>query len=813
MLRDLIYAVRRLRRAPGFVLTAVATLALGIGSNIAIFTLVDAILLRPLPFPQQQRLMRIGSGWADSDASSFPKGWIRALDQRSEAFAAISGFGADTESNVGDAGSSERLFGAQVMANAFDTLEVKPAVGRFFVPEDAITGHDPVVVLSYGFWMQRFGGNPAAAGQTIRIDGVSRRILGVMPPGVHFPYSDTQFVTPVTFKGGDVNDPWWDFNLRAFGRLRPDVTPMQAQAELRRLHGLLLPMFPWVMPTAWAANMTVVPLLESQVGPMRPRLLLLFAAVGLILLIACANVANLMLARAAGREREMAIRGALGASRRRLLRQLLCESVVLGLLAGAAGTVAALFSVRALIALLPANTPRLTGISPGWHVFLFAAGASVFAGLLFGLIPGLRMASPQLRDSLHSASRGVAGRVGQFRQSMALVVGQIALSVIVITAAGLMLHSLWNLVRVDPGFRTSRIVTAEVSLDTNTCQMPGRCQEFFETLLARLHALPGQQGVALADSLPLSGRDGNYIYDAEGHPRNARQEALVATARTVSPGYFSTLGISLLRGRLLDTQDLSGSSRAVVIDQQMAKHLWPHDDALGRHINNVSNEEVPGVWKADTAPVVVGIVSNTHQAGLAAAFPDEVYLPMTPVQQEPSMYVLLRTTAGTPEAANELRHAVASIDPQVPVTRVRSLSEVVGASESGARSLTILLLAFGALAVAIGAMGVYSLIAYVVSWRTREIGIRIALGAQRRQIVQAVVRQGMILALAGSAAGLLGSAFATRLLSGFLFNVHPLDPVTFCGVALLMTILALVAAWIPAQRAANVDPIITLRMD
>lgn len=813
MLHDLVYAFRQLKRSPGFVLTAVLTLALGIGANIAIFTLVNSILLRPLPFPRQDRLMRIGPGWQETETGPFPKGWVRALEQHSASFQSISAFGPDTESNVGDTDSTDRIFGAKLMANAFDTLQVHPAAGRFFSPDDAIAGHDPVVVLSYGYWKDRFAANPAAVGQTLRIDGVFRRIIGVMPEGVRFPYADTQFVVPVTFKPGDAFDPWIDFDLRAFGRLKPGVAPAQAQADLRRLHGQLLRLFPWVMPDMWARNMTVIPLLEAQVGSMRPRLLLLFAAVGLILLIATANVANMVLARAAARDREMAIRSALGASRARLLCQILSESVLLGLLSGAAGVAAAQISMRALIRMLPATTPRLADISLDAHVLLFAALASVLTGFLFGLIPALQMASPDLRHSLHSGSRSIAGRADQFRKSTTLVVGQVSLSVMVITAAGLLLHSLWNLSQVDPGFRTDRTVSAEVSLDANACQVPQRCQVFFESLLTRLQGAPGAQGVAVTDSLPLTGRIDNFVFDAEGHPRDPRQPSLLATGRTVSPRYFATLGMSLVRGRLLDAQDSSGTTRAVVVNQHLADHLWPQQDPIGKHIENVSDEIAPAVWANDKASIVVGVVSNAHEGSLAAGFDNEVYLPVTPALRQPSMYVLLRTRATTREAAGELRAAVAAIGPHVPVSHVQTLNEVVGESESGQRSLAILLLAFGGLAVVIGGVGVYSLIAFMVSRRTREIGIRLALGAQRWQILRSVLQQGLLFALAGSCLGLVASVLAGHLLRSFLFAVKPLDPVTFAAVVLLMTALALAAAWIPARRAAHVDPIKMLRME
>ncbi|HEX4310416.1 MAG TPA: ABC transporter permease [Acidobacteriaceae bacterium] len=827
MSADLKYAVRQLRKSPGFALTAVLTLALGIGANTAIFTVVDSIMLRPLPFAQQERIMRIGYvGAADSSPwlSPYPKGWIRALGEHSASFEAVSGFGTDAESTVGDANSADRVFGAEVMSNALDTLGLHPVAGRFFTAQDALSSHDPVVVLSYGYWHQHFGANPGVMGQALRIDGIERRVIGVMPAGVRFPYADTQFLTPVTFKGGDPIDPWNNFNLRAFGRLKPGVTSLEAQSELRRLYPLMLPLFPWRMPDTWAPQTTVAPLLDVEVGDMRPRLMLLFAAVGLILLIACANVANLMLARAAGRQKEIAVRSALGATGSRLVRQLLSESVVLGSVAGLVGLLAAAASLQALVTLLPADTPRLADISLRWPVFLFAAAASLVTGVLFGLIPAMRMASPNLLESLHAGGRTVAGKAGQFRVSMLLVVGQIALSVVVITAAGLLLHSLWSLAQVNPGFSTNRIVTAEVSMDGSACRVTsgtptalalgsGRCQVFFDTLVNRLHGMAGADSAAMSDSLPLNGSVGNYVYDAEGHPRNARQGALLATGRTVTPGYFDTLNMKLARGRLLEEQDASGTSRGVVISQHMADSLWPNQNPLGRHILNVSDEVTPAVWVPAAAMTVIGVVNNTHEGNLASGVGDEVYLPMTPLRERSTMYVLLRTRTSTQEATVELRRMVAEIDPLVPVTRVQSLNEVVAASESAPRSITILLLAFGGLAVAIGGVGVYSLIAYIVSWRTREIGIRLALGAQRRQIVQGVVRQSLGLALGGCVAGLAGAALAAQLMRSFLFGVKALDPMTFCAVPVLMTGLALLAAWIPARRAASVDPMKTLRME
>jgi predicted permease len=615
----------------------------------------------------------------------------------------------------------------------------------------------------------------------------------------------------VAFKGADAIDPWQNFDLHAFGRLKDGVTPAQAQAEMRRLRTVLLPLFPWRMPDSWASDTTVVSLLESQVGATRPRLLLLFAAVGLILLIACANVANLMLARAAGRQREMAVRGALGASSARLIRQLLSESLVLGAMAGIAGLLVAAASLRGLVRLLPADTPRLHEISLHWPVFLFAAGVSLLTGFLFGLFPALKMASPNLQGMLRSSSRGVTGKASQFRLSMALVIGQIGLSVVVITAAGLTLRSLYSLLKVDPGFRTERVVTAEVSLDAAACRQKGRCSEFFATLLNQAPSMVGTEAIAVTDSLPLSGRDDNYVFDAEGHARDARQAPFSATGRTVSSDYFATLGMQLKRGRLLTDQDRSGASHAAVINQNMAERLWPHQDPLGRHILNVIDEKVPAVWDGNVASVVVGVVGNTHEGTLAGGYEDEVYLPMTAAHEQPVMYVVMRTRATPADAAATLRSAVAKLDPLVPVTRVRSLNEVVATSVSAPRSLAILLLSFGAVALLIGAVGVYSLIAYVVSWRTREIGIRLALGAMRWEIVGGIVKQSVLLAAAGSVAGLVTAALLTRFLRSFLFGISALDPLTFCTVPVVTLLLAMFAASIPARRAASIDPMETLR--
>jgi predicted permease len=808
-LQDMRFALRQMRRAPGFTITAVMTLALGIGANAVIYTLIDSILLRPLPYAQQDRLVRI----AGTNSPTFPKSWIRELGNHATALKAIAGYGPDAESNISDSDVPDRVFGARVTVNALDTLGIRPALGSFFSPSDEIAGQDHDVVLSYGYWRQHFGGDPSAIGRRLRIDGVSRRIIGVMPAGVRFPYADTQFVIPVSYRGGDVFDPWSDFDLRAFGRLAEGATPAQAQAELRRLHAVLLPVFPFRMPDIWASDMTAVPLLESQTGAMRPRLLLLFGAVGLILLIACANVANLMLARASAREREIAVRSALGASGRRLVQQLLSESVVVGLTAGVVGLGAAFASLRLFVSLLPADTPRIQDVSLHVGDVIFTLCASIAAGLIFGLIPSLKMASMNLLDTLRLGGRGLAGQGSKFGISKILVMAQIGLTVVVITAAGLVLHSLYRLTRVDPGFRTDHIVTVEVALDAAACREKGRCQSFFSALLDRAQGISGVESSALTDSLPLSGRTNNYVFDAEDHPRDARQGALLATSRTVSPGYFEVLNLRLIRGRLLEPQDGSGTTHAVVVNEHMAQRLWPNQDPIGKHLEDVVDEPTPAVWNPEKASIVVGVVRNARESSLEGGFGDEVFLPITPERSQPVMYAMLRAHTSPTEAAAGLRHAVASVDSLVPVTRVRTLDDLVSNSVAAPRALAVLLLGFGGLAIVIGAIGVYSLISYIVSWRTREIGLRLALGAQRWNIVMVVVRESLFLAAVGCVAGLAGAVAMSRVLHSFLFEVSALDPLTYSLVPLLMTMVALVAAWVPARRAAGVDPMEALRTD
>jgi predicted permease len=810
--QDIRYALRQLNRSRGFAAVAILTLALGIGANTAIFSVIDSILLEPLPFPHQDRLVQINE---DVNASTFPKGWIREYQQRSHALASVSGYSPDTEFNVTGAGKAARAFGSTVSANLFDTLGMRPELGRFFSPGDAIDGQDRVIVLSDGFWHQHFGASPNVVGQTILLDGANRLVIGVAPPQTHFPDFDTQFWIPIAFKAGDRFDPWNDFSVQAIGRLRDGFSPSQAQAELRSLHREMLTLFPWVMPDDWASNVTVAPLLDFVVGDVRPRLLLLSGAVGLVLLIACANVANLMLARAAGRQREMSLRCALGAKTGRLIRQLLTESAVLAILSGTLGVLLAAISLNGLKLILPPDTPRLSNLAVHGGVMWFAAAVSLLTGILSGLVPALQASQSDLQGSLRTNAGNVLGTSHRFRISRLLVVGQIALAVVVITAAGVMLRSLSRLTSTNPGFSANKTLAAQISLDRSSfrddCLQKGACVAFFQNLLGRAQWLPGVESAALVDRLPMTGSDLWFNFDAEGHPRTARQMGFKGSGRIVSPSYFQLMGIHLLRGRLLDSSDYSGTSRSVLINQAEADELWPNQDPIGKHIEYLADEPSPSLMDFNIAYIVAGVVSNTRHQGLDQAFGWETYLPMDPRNERPVMNILLRSNLSSTQLADSLRALVTEMNPGVPVTKVRTLESVITSSTAAPRSLTMLLTAFGVLALLVGSIGVYSLISYTVSWRTREIGLRLALGANRLQIAELVLGQSLALAVAGSVLGIAGAVAATRLMSSFLFETSPVDPLTYSLVPALFCLLALLAAWAPARRAANVDPMIALR--
>jgi predicted permease len=520
-----------------------------------------------------------------------------------------------------------------------------------------------------------------------------------------------------------------------------------------------------------------------------------------------------MLARAATRQREMALRSALGASSSRLVRQLLTESGLIALLSGAAGVLLASVSLSALKLVLPPETPRLANIALHGEVLWFALGISLFTGILSGLVPALSAADSNLQGSLKLNETNVFGTARRFRASRLLVIGQIALAVVVITASGVMLRSLLRLSHTDPGFRTDRVVSAQISLDRDACTQKGACTTFYRNLLERAQGMPGVRGAALVNALPLSGFDTFYVFDAQDHPRSPVQMAMEASESVVSASYLPMMGVRLVRGRFFTDADASGASRAIILNASMAAQLWPNQDPIGKRLMSVDVEPSPAVMDMNKAAVVVGVVADTRHESLEKASGWETYLPISPANEGPVMNIVLRSNAGAGEVASGLRRVVAGIDPNIPVTRVRTMNEVVASSTAEPRSLTLLLSIFAVLAICVGSIGVYSLIAYTVSWRTREFGLRMALGANRTQVAMLILRQSLTLTITGSIVGIACALVVTRLMSRFLFETSPADPVTFLAVPLLFAVLAVVAAWRPARRAASVEPMVALRID
>ncbi|HEX7049880.1 MAG TPA: ABC transporter permease [Longimicrobiales bacterium] len=795
LFHDLRYALRSLRKAPGFAGVAVLTLALGIGANTAIFSVVDGVLLRPLPYPEPDRLVSF------VEAGSY-KGAFLEYRERAESFEAIAAYTPGQAFSLTGRGEPVRLEGAVVSAGLFSVLGAKPLLGRTFLPGEDEAGREPVVVLSHGLWQQRFGADPGIIGEEVRLDGIARTVVGVMPPGFRFPSASTQLWVPASIRAADPIDLWGMSVGTTIARLRPGVTLEEARTEVRTLEPRMRELFPWDMPEDYGRNATVVPLRDRIVGDVRPMLLVLLGAVGFVLLIACANVANLLLARATTRRRELAVRVALGAGRRRLMRQLLTESVMLAALGGIVGLFLAFWGVELLVAGLPADTPRLAGIGIDGRVLGFTAALTFATGLVFGVLPALRASRSEPHDALKEGGRTATG--ARTRLSAALVVTEIALAVVLVTGAGLLIRSFWRLLRVDPGFRVENVVAATVAPPTFRYADGAARRAFYQELLGRLEALPGVTGAGITDRLPFGGRNYGSVFVIEGRPDPATQGGdwpLADIAATISADYLRTMGIRVLRGRGFTPADRADAPGVVLINQALARRYWPDEDPIGRRIRGPGS--VP--WLT-----IVGIVDDVAYNRLADTDLPAFYMPL--LQHGPEVVsVVVRSTADPATLAANLRAVVASIDEDTPVSDVRAMAQRVSDSLGRPRFTMLLLTAFAAAALILGAVGIYGVIAYAVSQRIHEIGIRMALGARAGDVLGMVVRQGAALAMIGIAVGLLAAFATTRLLAGLLYGVGATDAATFLAVPLLLGAVALAASWIPARRAARVDPVVALR--
>ncbi len=795
--RDLRFGLRQLARSPGFTAVAVLTLGLGIGANTAIFSVVNAVLLRPLPYENPSRLVAVGEVRPDGSRNTVSYQNFLDWRQASDAFQSLALF-RDKAFNLAGAGEPERLIGALVSADFFRVLGATPLAGRYFANGDDRPGTDGLAVISHGLWQRRFGGRADAVGRNVLLDGRALTVIGIARPGFRFPDPADVWV-PVS---QDVPDILENRGLHAYsvvGRLPPDATVETASARMSELANRLGAEYP---STNKGWGVSVALLQESMAKGVRPTLLVLLGAVGFVLLIASANVANMMLARSAARQREMSIRTALGASRWRLARQLLTESLLIALFGGVLGLVVAAWSVDALLALGPDTLPGGPGVVLDRTVLLFTLAVSIATSLLFGLLPALNSGGREPESWLRESGRS-SGGIERQRTRRLLVVTEISLALLLLVGTGLMVQSFRRLQAVDPGFTPDGLVSAKLSLPRAESDSVATVA-FYRNLVERAGALPGVTDVAAVSYLPLGQEGAGYRFMVEGAFVEPQQRAS-ADYNVVSPGYFSTMRIPLLQGRDVDARDRWETPGVVLVNQTLARQFWPGASALGKRLTFGEPED--NAWLT-----VVGVVADVHQRSLSAEIKPQIYAPHGQDGSE-DMALLVRTPLDPAAVAPSIRVAVASLNTSVPVADVRTLAEVRSASIANERFRTVVLAAFGLLALSLAAIGVYGVIAYGVVQRSREIGIRMALGARRAEILRLVVGEGMLTVAVGIAVGLVAAMALSRFIASLLFAIEPNDPSTLVAIGLLIAAVALAACLVPARRAMRVDPAWTLRTE
>jgi len=806
VLQDIRYAVRKLSRTPGFTTIAAFTLALAIGATTAIFSVIDGVLLKPLPFRDPERVVRV-TNLRDGNrmVSSVPD--FLDIRAQSKSYASLAALDAQAMNLTGGS-EPERIGAARVGATFWSLLGVTPQVGRGFAPNEDSQSAARTVVLSDGLWKRRFGGDRRIVGKTIALDGNSFTVIGVAPAGFSFPDRPDVWI-PLVFAQDDLNpDGRGAHWMGIMGRLAPNVTVTQATSELVTITRRLEQQYPESNTNMSGA---VIPMQEYLVGDVRPALYVMLGAVAFVLLIACANVANLLLVRAASRESEMAVRTALGAGAWRLVRQLVIESVLLAMIGGVFGTLLALWGVDLLLSMAPNGLPRINEVTVNGSVLVFTAGVTAVTGVLFGLFPALHAARANVGGMLKEGMRGSSGGVASRRARNTLVMAEMALAVVLLVGAGLLIRSFSKLLAVDPGFRAERVVTFAIAApDTKYGQYAQR-RELVSNLVERMKRVPGAQGAAVVTGLPLSNimmRTSAHIVGTPPERPGERKSTDVAMA---TPGYFTTMGIPLVAGRDFTDRDGSGAPVVSIVNQEFVKRYFPNENPIGKRIELG--------WDQDTASTggnmtlggeIVGVVANVKRRGLSQeVFPETYASYMQPTFSNFS--VVVRSTADPSTVMAAIRAQIRELDRDLPLSDLRQLKELVAASVSRPRFYTTILGVFASIALILAAVGIYGVISYAVSLRTRELGIRIALGATGRQVSGLVLQQGVGLAIAGVAVGGAGAYWLTRLLSKLLFGVSATDPLTFVGVAALLTAIAAIASFVPARRAAKVDPLLAMR--
>jgi putative ABC transport system permease protein len=797
--QDAGYALRSLRRSPGFAAAAIASLALGIGANAAMFSLVSAVLLRPLPYRDADRLVRL--------TGAYPRGAVVALQERSRTME-IAGAVPDLGMNLTDGGRTLRVSASVASANLFDVLGRRPALGRGFADGDSVPGRDGVVVLGHGLWQSAFGGDESLVGRTVEVDGAPRQVVGVMPEGFAFPSSTTQLWLPLRLDP-TASDAYWGFGwMPVIGRLRPGATTGGAHDELRALVPEVAALFPF-RADSWNRDAAVLPLQADLVRDVRQKLLVLQGAVALVLLIACANVASLLLARAGARRREIALRAALGASRARIVRQLLTESVALSLAGGTVGVLLAHLLVAGLRA-LPGGDAGGTAVGVDGGVLVFATALSVACGLLFGVVPALVASRVDLAGEVKAGSVRNAGP-GTTRVRGVFIAAEVALAVVLSVGAGLLVRTLGQLARVEPGFAAEQALAVRVAPNPAACADAAGCVALYDDLLRRALAVPGVRGAAAASASPLGAVQPLLPVEIEGQPPVPPGAPVpLLWAGGVTPAYFDVMRIPVLRGRGFTDADGAGSAPVVVVNSATARRFWPGEDPLGKTLRVM--------WEPHRR-TVVGVVGDVRQYALSGRQPEAItgafYMPYPQAveldRRIPRTMTLFVRAGGDPAAA--LREALSIRGAELSVGDVRSLASLVSSSVEEPRALTSLFAAFAACALLLAAVGTYGLVSYSAAQRTYEIGVRVAIGASRRQVFALVVGESLRLVAAGLLVGSVGALALGRALSRFLYGVSAADPATFAGVSALLLLTALAAGVLPGRRAAAVDPARALRAD
>jgi predicted permease len=802
VLQDAGYALRKLRSAPLFTLTVVITLALGIGATTAIFSVVNGVLLKPLPFPSSERIMRIAFDQQGGDAGTPPD--LIDFRTRSKAFEGFALYDAATANLVRDGADPMRIVGVRVSANWFSLFRVKPLHGRFFAAGEDAEGAPDVIVLSERIWRREFGADPAIVGTTLEINATPMTVIGIASTAQQYPMAAEVWL-PTRFGASDWSDDrrgarW----LSMLGRVQDGVPIEHAVSEVDRIEREMEKRFPEVFRDRRA---TAVPLQQYIVGDVKTPLYIILAAVGLVLLVACANVANLMLVRATAREGEMAIRTALGAGRGRLARQLITESVILSIVGGAAGLLLATWGMRALLSMAPNWLPRIDTVSIDATALAVTAAVTLLIGIAFGILPAFQVGARDLTSALRAGSRGLLTHQGANRIRRFIVVTEVALAVMLLSGAGLLIRSFKQLMAVDPGFRPEGVLVMKLRLPQRTYDDLDKLRQFETTLESRLRTLPGVRAAALANYAPLDGASFALTYAIRGRPAVRPSEEPVASIRVITSDYFAALGTRVLSGRAFTAGDRDGATRVAIVNRSLARKQFPNEDPIGKYVDLGWTRD--GVRQGGQ---IVGVVADTRDDALKEDATPTIFVPMsqTPVEV---LTVIARTTAAPTALVGPVRNAVREIDRTIPLYGIQTMDQRIAGTVGPERFYATVLGIFAAVALTLAAVGLYGIIAYAVSQRTHELGLRVALGATGQRITRMVISEGLVITAIGALIGVVAAIGASRYLSSLLYNVKGTDPIVLAVVAVTLVVVTALASYLPARRAARVDPLVAMRGD